>query len=358
MIEANGWVVAKHVCRARHAVPLRNAFSWFVYLAFGECIFFVSFRSDALHGNLSALLLTAHALGDNIPGLITRISARRLVGMNSKLNSGAAAILPILALAALGSLAAPAASAQTTAFQCMATSGAPGAPGTPGGSQFTIYVSQLLPMETKERATLTGAWTIFVKANYHLDAVTSSVCQPLGTDSAMQQRIVVAELNAWQKKGLNVVQVKWIPGQAPKPADSAPAAAAPPPAPSAPEPAANQGPQPRASYCYSDEKKPTVYFSDAFDTADLPSSSAWSAAFAKFLTQKYAYKGTVTCKDKDTIFNVQGMIRDQKDALQGKQTVDTDWTYEPPAPGDSAPANATAPAAAPPPAPAKTHASH
>ncbi len=255
--------------------------------------------------------------------------------MNAKLSLGAAALLFVAALEA------PAASAQTTAFQCMATSGAPGAA---GGSQFTIYVSQLLPMETKERATLTGAWTVFVKANYHLDAVTSSNCQPLGTDPAMQQRIVVAELNAWQKKGLNVVQVKWIPGQAPKPADSAPAAAAPPPAPSAPEPAANQGPLPRASYCYSDEKKPTVYFSDAFDTADLPSSSAWSTAFAKFLTQKYAYKGTVTCKDKDTIFNVQGMIRDQKDALQGKQTVDTDWTYEPPAPGDSAPADTPAPA--------------
>jgi hypothetical protein len=295
---------------------------------------------------LSALLLTPRIPGDNISGLIRRIRARRLGSMKT---SFAAAILPILALAALP---APVASAQTTAFQCMATSAAA------GGSQLTIYVSELIPMDTNERAALNGAWGVFVKANYHLDTVSSSVCQPLGTDSAMQQRVVAAEMNAWQKKGLNVVQVKWIPGQAPKPADSAPAATAAPPAPSAPEPAANQGPQPRASYCYSDEKKPTVYFSDAFDTADLPSSAAWSAAFAKFLTQKYAYKGTVTCKDKDTIFNVQGMIRDQKDALQGKQTVDTDWTYEPPAPGDSAPANATAPAATPAPAPVKTHASH
>ncbi len=275
--------------------------------------------------------------------------------------SYAAAILPILALAAL---AVPAASAQTTAFQCMATSGAPGAPGAPGaapgaasGSQFTIYVSQLLPMETKERVTLTGAWTVFVKANYHLDAVTSSVCQPLGTDPEMQQRMVVAELNAWQKKGLNVVQVKWIPGQAPKPAVAAPAAAAPPP-PSAPEPAANPGPPPRVSYCYSDDKKPTIYFSEAFDNSDMPSSTAWSTAFTKFLTQKHAYKGTVTCKDKDTIVNAQSTIRDQKDALQGKQAVDTDCTYEPPAPGDSAPADATPPAATTSSAPAKTHASH
>ena len=151
--------------------------------------------------------------------------------------SFAAAILPILALAALP---APVASAQTTAFQCMATSAAA------GGSQLTIYVSELIPMDTNERAALNGAWGVFVKANYHLDTVSSSVCQPLGTDSAMQQRVVAAEMNAWQKKGLNVVQVKWIPGQAPKPADSAPAATAAPPAPSAPEPAANQGPQPRA----------------------------------------------------------------------------------------------------------------
>ena len=136
-------------------------------------------------------------------------------------------------------------------------------------------------------------------------------------------------------------------GPAPKDAPPADAQAAPPPA--------DPGPQPRTSYCYSDDKKPTVYFSDAFDTADSPSSTAWSTAFTKILAQKYAYKGTVTCKDGDTIFNVQSTIRDQKDALQGKQTVDTDWTYEPPAPGDPAPANAAAPANSTPPKRATTH---
>ena len=135
------------------------------------------------------------------------------------------------------------------------------------------------------------------------------------------------------------------------PAPSKPADAPPPP----PPPAAEQGPPPRASYCYSDDKKPTVYFSDPFDTAGLPSSSAWSTAFTKFLAQKYAYKGIVTCKDKGTIVDVQSVILEQKDGLQGKQAVDTDWTYEPPAPGDS---DSAAPAAAPPPKAAKTPASH
>jgi hypothetical protein len=251
-----------------------------------------------------------------------------------------ATILFIVALGAPGAFAQ-----QMTAFQCIATAVAPGA------TQATIYVSQLIPLEASERVALTGAWNKFVRDNYHLDSVASAVCSPLGSDAAIQQRVLASEANAWQKNGLKVVQVNWRPGQSPAPAP-APAAAAPPPAPSAPTPPANQGPPPRASYCYSDDRKPTVYFSDPFDTADLPSSSGWSAAFAKFLAQKYAYKGTVTCKDKDTIVSVQSAILEQKDALQGKQTVDTDWTYEPPAPGDSAAADA-APAAPP-----KTHGSH
>jgi len=235
------------------------------------------------------------------------------------------------------------------------------------GSQLTIYVSQLNPGDMSRRATLTGAWGAYVKANYQLETVASSLCNPLGSDPATQQRVVAAEQNAWQKKGLNVVQVNWMPGQkqnsAPNPSTN-PYATAQPPADAAPKdapaadaqaapPPADAGPPPRASYCYSDDKKPTVYFSDAFDTVDLPSSTAWSTAFNKFLAQKYAYKGIVTCKDGDTVFNVQSTIRDQKDALQGKQAVDTDWTYEPPAPGDPAAADATPP----PPKPAKAHTS-
>lgn len=259
-----------------------------------------------------------------------------------KTSFAVAAILSIVALVA------PSASAQMSAFQCMATSVAP------GGSRVTIYVSQLLPLDASMRAALTGAWGAFVKANYHLETVASAICNPLSADPAIQQRVLAAQANAWQKSGLNVVQVIWRPGQAanaaPAPSNK-PADAAPPPAP----PATNQGPPPRASYCYSDDKKPTVYFSDPFDTAGLPSSSAWSTAFTKFLTQKYGYKGAVTCKDKDTIVSVQSAILEQKDGLQGKQAVDTDWTYEPPAPGDSAPADSGTPAATPPPKPATTH---
>ncbi|MDR3720220.1 MAG: hypothetical protein P4L00_01360 [Candidatus Acidoferrales bacterium] len=274
-----------------------------------------------------------------------------------KTSFAAAAILGVLALPA------PSAPAQATSFECIATSV------VPGTRQVTIYVSHLMPGDMSQRATLTGAWGAFIKAAYRLDTVASSVCQPLGTDPATQQRVLAAEQNGWQKGGMNVVQVNWSPGQsgnsAPR-ANTNPYATAQPPAGPAPKdappadaqaapPPADPGPQPRTSYCYSDDKKPTVYFSDAFDTADSPSSTAWSTAFAKFLTQKYAYKGTVTCKNGDTIFNVQSTIRDQKDALQGKQTVDTDWTYEPPAPGDPAPANAAAPANSTPPKRATTH---
>jgi len=262
-----------------------------------------------------------------------------------KTSFAVAAILLILALAA------PSASAQMSAFQCMATSVAP------GGGHVTIYVSQLLPLDASMRTALTGAWNTFVKANYHLETVASAICNPLSADPAIQQRILAAEANAWQKNGLNVVQVNWRPGQAANPAPAPPAKPADAPPPPLP-PAADQGPPPRASYCYSDDKKPTVYFSDPFDTAGLPSNSAWSTAFTKFLAQKYAYKGTVTCKDKGTIVDVQSVILNQKDGLQGKQTVDTDWTYEPPAPGDSAPADSAAPAGTPPPKPAKTPTSH
>ena len=274
-----------------------------------------------------------------------------------KTSFAVAAILIVLALAA------PSAPAQATSFQCIATSV------VPGTRQVTMYVSQLMPGDMSQRATLTGAWGAFIKAAYRLDTVASSVCQPLGTDPATQQRVLAAEQNGWQKAGMNVVQANWSPGQsgnsAPRantnpyamaepPKDAAPKDAPPAGAQAAP-PQADPGPQPRTSYCYSDDKKPAVYFSDAFDTADLPSSKAWSTAFSKMLAEKYAYKGTVTCKDGDTIFNVQSTIRDQKGALQGKQAVDTDWTYEPPAPGDPAPADAPAPAKTTPPKHATTH---
>ncbi len=282
--------------------------------------------------------------------------------MNVKLSLRTVAVLFMAALSA------PAASAQATAFQCMATSVGP------GGTNIVIYVSQMISGDTSQRATLTAAWGAYVKGAYQLETLASTVCNPFGTDPATQQRVLNAEQNAWQKRGMNVVQVNWTPGQKSNSASNPntnPYATAAPPADAAPKdaPAANQpagdaqaapppadaGPQPRTSYCYSDDKKPTVYFSDAFDTVDLPNPNAWVNAFAKFLTQKYAYKGTVKCKDGHTIFNVQSTIRDQKDSLTGKQTVDTDWTYEPPAPGDPAVADAAAPAA--PPAPKKTHTS-
>jgi hypothetical protein len=278
--------------------------------------------------------------------------------MNVKLSLGTVALL------FAATLAAPAASAQATAFQCMATSVGP------GGSNIVIYVSQMIQGDMSQRATLTGAWGQYVQSTYQLASLASSLCNPFGTDPATQQRVLAAEQNAWQKKGMNIVQVNWLPGQKPKSASNPntnPYATAAPPADAAGDgkapagdakaapPPPDPGPQPRTSYCYSDDKKPTIYFSDAFDTVDLPNPNAWVNAFAKFLTTKYAYKGTVTCKNGDTVFNVQSTIRDQKDSLTGKQSVDTEWTYEPPAPGDPAAADAAAPAATPAPKKATTH---
>ena len=67
------------------------------------------------------------------------------------------------------------------------------------------------------------------------------------------------------------------------------------------------------------------------------------------LAQKYAYKGTVTCKNTSTIVSAQSAILEQRDKLQDKQIVETDWTYEPPAPGE-APAAPVVAATAPSPA--------
>jgi hypothetical protein len=66
------------------------------------------------------------------------------------------------------------------------------------------------------------------------------------------------------------------------------------------------------------------------------------------------YKGVVTCKDLPTISKVMSAVLDQKAALQGKQTVDTDWTYQPPAPGEAPPPDDAAPAPAAKPKTAKS----
>lgn len=234
-----------------------------------------------------------------------------------------------------------------------------------------MYVSQMIPSGgAGPSPALNTAWANYVRAAYHLDTLASAVCNPMSPDPAIQQRVLAAEANAWQRQNIQMVQVNWQIGQ---PANSSPnpntnpyAAVAP----SAdagskdagkdapPPPPADQGPPPRASYCYSDDKKPTIYFSDAFDTADLPNPKAWSAAFTKMLADKYMYKGIVTCKNGDTIFNVQNTIRDQKDTLSGKQLIDTDWTYEPPAPGDPAAAQQDDAATATPPKKSTTRTSH
>lgn len=250
--------------------------------------------------------------------------------------------LLIAAAFTLSILSAPAASTQAQqmrTFHCIATSF------TSGGSHTTIYVSQVFPMEIGQRMAISGAWATYIKATYHLQTISSTACQPLGMNSTMQERVLAAEETSWKNQGWEVVQVNWRPGQSHAASASAASlySAAPNPpgigephSPSGQPAVASGAAGPSASYCYSDDRKPTIYFSDAFDTAGLPSSAAWSTAFTKMLAQKYAYKGTVTCKTVTTIVSAQSAMRDQRDALQGKQLIDTDWTYEPPAPADAA----------------------
>jgi hypothetical protein len=264
----------------------------------------------------------------------------------------AVVILPL----AVGLAATMASAQQDGPFQCIASSTA--------GGQITMYVSQLIPSGgAKPSAAINGAWGDYVKATYHLDTVSTALCNALPADPSIQQRIVAAEQNAWQKKNIQLVQVNWQPGQKQNPEQNAntnpytstqaPADAGGKGAPAADNqnaqnaPTQDQGPAPRASYCFSDQKKPTIYFSDAFDSADIQNPDDWVNAFIKMLVDKYKYKGSVTCNDTDTIFNAQGAIRDLKDSLTGKQLVDTDWTYEPPAHGDAPAAVADTPAPAP-----------
>ncbi len=249
-----------------------------------------------------------------------------------KISFATAAILStILALVAPGT---PTQAQQMRTYHCIATSV------KPGGGHITIYVSQVFPMEISQHMAINGAWATYVKATYHLSNVSTMRCEQFGVNATMQERALAAEETSWKNQGWEVVRVNWKPGQA---GDTSTAAslysAAPNPpgigephTPSAQPAAASGAAEPSASYCYSDDRKPTIYFSDAFDTAGLPSSAAWSTAFTKMLAQKYAYKGTVTCKTVSTIVSAQSAMRDQRDALQGKQFIDTDWTYEPPAP--------------------------
>jgi hypothetical protein len=244
---------------------------------------------------------------------------------------------------ALGLATSVAAAQQTGPLQCVASVAA--------GGKITMYVSQLIPGGGAS-PEINNGWGDYVKDAYKLDAVSGAVCRPLPADPAIQQRVINAEQNAWKRQNIQVVNVNWQPGQkqnAPQNPKTNPYAAAQSPAdeggkkPSAsgnPDgqnvPPQDQGPPPRASYCFSDPKKPTVYFSEAFDTADIQNPDDWVNAFVKMLVNRYKYKGAVTCNDTDTIFNAQGAIRDLKDTLNGKQLIDSDWTYEPPAPGDAA----------------------
>jgi len=254
--------------------------------------------------------------------------------------------------------AAPRASAQTPqmrAYHCIAISV------TPGSSHATVYESQMIPMEANQQVALRGAWAAYIRSTYHLDTTASITCQGLSPNSSVAEQSLAAEENIWKAQGWEVVQVTWKPSQTATSASAASLYAAAPmpggaaaPAAAAAAAAPVAGDKPSASYCFSDVRKPTIYFSDAFDTAGIPSSAPYSTAFTKFLAQKYKYAGTVTCKSSDTIMNALSMFRDQRDALQGKQIVETDWSYEAPAPNEATPA--PTPTAAPA-APAAPHTS-
>jgi hypothetical protein len=243
-----------------------------------------------------------------------------------------------LAFIAAVSLFAPLASAQMDGpFQCLATS-------TDGG-HVTMYLSQMIPSGgASPSAAINKAWGDFVRDAYKVQNLASAVCRQMPSDPAMQQRVQDAYQRASQRGNMQLVNVNWTPGQNQKqeqnPNTNPYAAAggggdkgggkdAPPADDKNAAPAQDQGPQPRASYCFSDEKKPTIYVSDAFDTADVQNPDDWVNAFIAMLVDKYKYKGSVNCNDTDTIFNAQNAIRDLKDKWNGKQVVDTEWTYDP-----------------------------
>jgi hypothetical protein len=266
----------------------------------------------------------------------------------------------LLALSAFLFLA-PFASAQMDGpFQCMAVS-------TDGGHA-TMFLSQLIPSGGAAASpAMNSAWGDFVKAAYKVQNLTSAICRQTPSDPAMQQRMQDAYQKAASRGSMQLVNVNWTPGQNKKQdnPNTNPYAAvggggdkgggkdAPPADDKNAAPAQDQGPQPRASYCFSDQKKPTIYVSDAFDTADVQNPDDWVNAFIAMLVDKYKYKGSVNCNDTDTIFNAQNAIRDLKDSLNGKEVVDTEWIYDPsqappppaaPAPGPKkkAPAKSTA----------------
>lgn len=229
-------------------------------------------------------------------------------------------------------------------FQCMATAVTQAAPGA--AAHVTMYVSQLIPMDSGQHQALNGAWAKYVKETYHLESTSGMHCTPFAASAAMQEQVMAAQESAWARQGWQVVHVNWRPGQAGSTSGSAAsiygaAGAAPPAAPAAAETGGSKNePEPSAAYCYSDDKKATVYFSDAFDTTGLASSKVYSTAFSKILAQKYSYKGTVTCKSSATILSTNHLILEHKDGLQGKQIVETDWAFD----ASAAPAAASKPA--------------
>jgi hypothetical protein len=266
-----------------------------------------------------------------------------------------------IALIVSFSLFAPLASAQMDGpIQCMATSTA--------GGHVTMFLSQLIPSGgAAPSPALNSAWGDYVKAAYKIDTLAMAVCRATPSDPAMQQRVQDAYQKAASRGSMQLVNVNWTPGGNKKQdnpntnpyatagGDKGGGKDAPPADDKNAAPAQDQGPQPRSSYCFSDDKKPTVYVSDAFDTVDIQNPDDWVNAFIAMLVDKYKYKGTVNCNDTDTIFNAQKAIRDLKDKWNGKQVVDTEWTYDPsqapPPPPAPAPAAKKKPAAAKQPAP-------
>lgn len=247
---------------------------------------------------------------------------------------------------------APAASAQQVRnFQCIATSVQQQASG--GAPHVTVYITPPVPMEAGQRSVLSAAWDRYVRETYKTSQPGMALCQPLPANAETQERAMAAQESAWARQGWEIVRVNWRPGpagssgSAGSSAASIYGAAGAPPAAAAPkaEAASSKEPEPSAAYCYSDDKKPTVYFSDAFDTTGVASSKVYSAAFSKMLAEKYAYKGTVACKSSATILTTNHLILEHKDGLAGKQIVETDWAFDASsAPASAAPTAGAAPA--------------
>lgn len=100
--------------------------------------------------------------------------------------------------------------------------------------------------------------------------------------------------------------------------------------------------------CASQMNEPTVYFSGVLE-GPATAFASFRTGFDQFLTQHYAFKGTVVCGPANTAANAQNFLAARSTALRNakKNVVDTGWTEGAPGLTSVASALGSVPGAAP-----------